>query len=276
MNNLLITISDIFKNEKPVTSSQRHLVKLNKKNLEKKPFIKKHIKGLKNLAGRNNSGSITVRHKGGGHKKKYRRINFQRTYSALGIVCGLEYDPNRNSNIASVYEYLENKFYYILAPNDLNKGDIIKTGTELEPKIGYSLPISEIPEGSFIHNISLSRNKPAQITRAAGTFSVLKQKTLNNATIELSSGEKKIVSSTCFATIGTVSNEFDFLTQLGKAGRSRWLNKRPITRGVAMNPIDHPHGGGEGKKSGKGKNLWGKPTKSKKINLKKPNNHYKS
>jgi large subunit ribosomal protein L2 len=254
-----------FKKQKPFTPAQRHLIQLNTQHLEKKPLIKKKIKGLINSGGKNNSGKITVRHIGGGHKKKYRLIEFNRKSESIGITCGIEYDPNRNANIASIYNAVGNKFFYILAPKNLKPGDIVKSGINIEIKLGNCLPISEIPIGSLIHNVSRHPFRPAQISRAAGTFSRLKEKTLNYAKIELSSGKQLIISPKCYATIGIVSNDLTLLTQKGKAGRSRWLNKRPTVRGVAMNPVDHPHGGGEGKKSGKGKTPWGKPTKKGKI-----------
>jgi large subunit ribosomal protein L2 len=251
-----------LKKKKAVTPAQRHLIQINQINLiNKKPLLKKNIKGLINSSGRNNSGKITVYHKGGGHKKKYRQINFNRNTESVGIVCSIEYDPNRNTNISSIFEFSSSSFFYIITPKNLKIGDIIKSGTNLEPKLGYSLPLSEIPIGSLIHNVSTKFLKPSQISRAAGTFSYLKEKTLNQAKIQLSSGEQKQVSTKCYATLGIVSNELFFLTQIGKAGRSRWLNIRPTVRGVAMNPIDHPHGGGEGKKSGKGRTPWGKTTK---------------
>jgi large subunit ribosomal protein L2 len=245
----------------PVTPSKRNLIFLSTKHLRKKPLLKKNIKGIVLHNGKNNSGKITVRHKGGGHKKKYRKINFKRTNISLGIICSLEYDPNRNANIASIYDTFTKMFFYILAPKNIKIGDIVKSGPNAEPKLGNSLPLAEIPVGSYIHNISLNPSTPAQISRSAGTFSFLKEKTLINAKIKLSSGEQKNISPQCYATVGIVSNELIFLTRLGKAGHSRWINKRPTVRGVAMNPIDHPHGGGEGKKSGKGKTPWGKPTK---------------
>ena len=255
----------VLKNKKPVTPSQRQLVQLSRKNIKKKPLLKKYVKGLINSSGRNNSGKITVRHKGGGHKKKYRIINFFRTTPSTGVICSIEYDPNRNANIASVFDTFTQKFSYIIAPKSLKVGDIIKSGPNAETKMGHSLPISKIPVGTYIHNISPKAKKPAQISRAAGAFSQITEKTLNYAKIELSSGEQRFISVKCYATIGVVSNEFAFLTKLGKAGQSRWLNKRPTVRGVAMNPVDHPHGGGEGKKSGMGRTPWGKPTKSGKT-----------
>lgn len=251
----------VLKTKKPVTPSQRQLVQLSRKNLRKKPLLKKYIKGLTNSSGRNNSGKITVRHKGGGHKKKYRVIDFCRINPLIGIICSIEYDPNRNTNIASVFDTFTQKFSYILAPKNLKVGDVVKSGPNAEIKIGHSLPIAKIPVGSCIHNVSPKVKKSAQIARSAGTFSQLMEKTLNYAKIKLSSGEQRFISVKCYATIGIVSNEFTFLTKLGKAGQSRWLNKRPNVRGVAMNPIDHPHGGGEGKKSGIGRTPWGKSTK---------------
>ena len=255
----------VLKTKKPVTPSQRQLVQLSQKNLKKQPLLKKHLKGLANSSGRNNSGKITVRRKGGGHKKKYRALDFYRVHLSTGIICSIEYDPNRNTNIASIFDIYTKKFSYIISPKHLVIGDVVKSGINAETNIGHSLPISNIPVGSYIHNISPKTKKPSQISRSAGTFSQLMEKTFTYAKIKLSSGEQRFVSVKCHATIGIVSNEFAFLTKLGKAGQSRWLNKRPSVRGVAMNPIDHPHGGGEGKKSGIGLTPWGKPTKSGKT-----------
>lgn len=246
---------------KPTTPSQRHLIKLSTKHLNKKPFIKTKISGLKNSSGRNNLGRITIKGRGKGHPQKYRKINFLRTFKSTGIVSSIEYDPNRKASIASVYDYIKNKFFYIIAPKKLTIGSIVKAGPDAEPYTGNSLPLFKIPEGTFIHNISTKKSKKSQLSRSAGTFSILKKKTTNYAEIELKSKEKRWIPVICYATIGIVSNELYSLTQLGKAGHSRWLNKRPKVRGVAMNPIDHPHGGGEGKKSGKGVTAWGKPIK---------------
>ena len=189
--------------------------------LLQKPLLKKNIKGLKNSAGRNNTGKITIKHKGNGHKKKYRKINFYRTKISIGITCSIEHDPARKSYIAAVYDFLNHTFFYILTPKNLNIGDIIESGSTTEPKLGHSLPINQIPVGSYIHNISFKNLKSAQITRAAGTFSQLKEKTLNYAIIKLSSGEYRLLSPKCYATIGSVSNELIFLSQLKKAGQSR-------------------------------------------------------
>jgi large subunit ribosomal protein L2 len=252
-----------LKTFKPTTPSQRNLIQLNKTSLKKNPLLKTKIKGFKNSAGRGSDGRITSWHRGGGHKKRYRELNFNRTNESTCIVTSLEYDPYRTASIASIYDIKNNKYEYILAPKDLNVGDIVKSGKNAESKNGHSLPIAKIPIGSLLHNISVKTKKKAQISRAAGTYSQLIEKTATSGRLKLSSGEQRNVSNNCFATIGVVSNEFSFLTTVGKAGRSRWLNKRPTVRGVAMNPIDHPHGGGEGKSSGGRSSVtpWGKPTK---------------
>jgi large subunit ribosomal protein L2 len=255
----------IFKNIKPITSSRRHLLQLNKKHLAKKPFLKTEISGIKNNAGRNNSGKITIFHKGGGVKQKYRTINFTRTTESTGIICSIEHDPNRSAFIAAVFNYLENTFYYILASQNLKIGDVVKSGENVELSLSNSLPLERIPSGTLIHNILPKVFAKAQLSRSAGAFSVVKEKTKTAAVIKLNSGEHRFVSLKCFASIGKVSNSFYYLSQSGKAGRSRWLNIRPTVRGVAMNPIDHPHGGGEGKKSGKSLSPWGKHNKKGKT-----------
>jgi large subunit ribosomal protein L2 len=251
-----------LKKIKPVTPSYRNLIQINNKHLSKTPILKSKIIGLKNKAGRNNIGKITSYKKGGGHKRKYRKIDFFRTQEVVGIVTSIEYDPNRTANIASVFDIYQKQYYYMLAPINLNIGNIVKSGINVETKIGHSLPILNIPVGCCIHNISPKTKKKAQISRAAGTFSYLVEKTAKYGRLILSSGEQRLLSINCFAVIGIVSNELNSLTKLGKAGRSRWLNRRPTVRGVAMNPIDHPHGGGEGKKSGSSLTPWGKPNKS--------------
>jgi large subunit ribosomal protein L2 len=251
---------------KATSPSRRHLVILCRDHLAKKPLIKTKISGFKNSTGRNNSGKITVRHIGGGHKKKYRNVDFYRVNKSTGIVCTIEYDPNRNSFIASVYDSLSSKFFYMLAPDGLQIGDIVKSGNSVtDPHRGNSMPLSNLTSGTYVHNVSPKEKTKAQLSRAAGTFSIIKevkQKTEDNsdgwARISLKSGEHRLLSANCFATVGIASNGLYFLSQLGKAGQSRWLNRRPSVRGVAMNPVDHPHGGGEGKKSGKARTPWGK------------------
>lgn len=251
----------------PITPSLRNLIQLHRTNLIKKPLLKLKIKGLKQNSGKNFSGKITSSAKGGGHKKKYRNLNLNRVKDDIGIITSIEHDPYRSSNIASVYSTIKKKFYYIIATKNLKIGDIIKSGSIADVKNGHSLPIAKIPIGCLINNVSPKLSTQSQISRSAGTFSQLIEKTTNFGRIKLSSGEHRILSVNCFATIGIVSNEFLFLTTLGKAGRSRWLNKRPKVRGVAMNPIDHPHGGGEGKTSGGRTSVtpWGKPTKGGKT-----------
>jgi len=258
----------IFKQIKPITPSKRQLLRLNENFFEKKPILKNKIVGKKNLAGKNHSGKTTVFHQGGGVKNNYRQILFHHTFNYTGIVCSLEYDPNRSAYLASVHDYMQNQFFYIIAPQNLQIGDIIKSGTDIKPSLGSSLPLEEIPIGTPIYNVSIKPNQRAKLSRAAGTFSLLKNKTKNYAIIELSSGKHRYIPLNCFASIGKVSREFYFLIRYGKAGQSRWLNIRPTVRGVAMNPIDHPHGGGEGKKSGKNLTPWGKPNfkKTRKTN----------
>ena len=243
----------VLKTYKPTSPAIRHFIKL-KKNLAKKPILKVKLK--------KNSGKAITRNKGGGHKKRYRQINFNKMGNFTGIVYSIEYDPNRNSNIASIFNIKLNSFFYVIAPKDLGIGNIVKYGLEAERKVGHSMSLRLVPTGCCIHNVSFKPGSVAKISRSAGTYSVIIKKTDNYAQILLSSGAKKLLSLNAFATIGIVSNELFYLTNLGKAGRARWLGFKPTVRGVAMNPIDHPHGGGEGKKSGKRKTPWGKPISS--------------
>lgn len=254
---------------KPITPSQRNLLKINNNHLNKRPLLKTELKGSKNKSGRNNTGKITSFHRGGGHKQSYRQIDFSRKTNTIGIVISIEYDPNRTSNIASVYNFVKKKYFYIIAPENLVVGDIIKSGHNAEISLGHTLPISEISEGTLIYNICPVKNKHGQISRAAGTFSQLLEKTSKYCKIMLSSGEQRKISTDCYVSIGTVSNGLHSLKSINKAGRARWLNKRPIVRGVAMNPVDHPHGGGEGRKSGKNLTPWGKSNNRGKTNKSK-------
>jgi len=254
---------------KPTTPSQRNLIRLNYNHLKKKPLLKSKIKGKKNFAGRNNIGKITVRHKGGGHKKNYRKVEFVNSMNRIGIVTSIEYDPNRTGHIASIYDFLNKEYFYILAPEKLETGHIVKSGSNAEIFLGHSLPISKIPEGTFIYNISTKKNKSSEICRAAGSFAQIIEKTAKYCKIKLKSGEIRILSNACYVSIGIVSNTLHHLKHIGKAGRSRWLNIRPTVRGVAMNPVDHPNGGGEGKKSGNGLTPWGKSLKNKKTSRSK-------
>jgi large subunit ribosomal protein L2 len=260
----------IEKKINPITPSQRQTFLLKKNNLTKTFKIKKLIKGFKRANGKNNQGKITVRHRGGGHKRLYRKISFNRSQNIEGYVTKILYDPNRSANIAYIKNDLQS--HLILAPEGLNLNQYIKSSSEAELKVGNALPLKNIPIGSLIHNISLYPNSKSKLIRSAGTYSQLIQKINNKyAKIRLSSGELKLILLSCYATLGIVSNINHKKIKLGKAGRSRWLNRRPKVRGVAKNPVDHPHGGGEGKTSGgrpsvspQRKITKGKPTRNKK------------
>ena len=249
-----------FPRVKATTPSQRSLLRLKHLNILRKPLLKKNnVKGFKKDCGRNNKGVITTRHKGGGHKKRYRKINFSRNENSTSIVTSIEYDPNRSSLIASTFDLTKKTYEYILSPKNLRVGDLVKSGNSGVPKLGHSYILSGIPVGSYTHNVSTRPKKEGTLARSAGTFARISKKTHKRVTIILKSGEKKVLKSSCRATLGIVSNENFSQQTVGKAGRSRWVGVRPTVRGVAMNPIDHPHGGGEGKKSGKPgkKSPWG-------------------
>ena len=228
------------------------------KSKPEKSLIKKNHRNK----GRNNRGVITIRHRGGGHKRRYRIIDFRRNkYNIEGTVASIEYDPNRNARIALIH-YQDGEKRYILHPNKLNVGDKIMAGPESPINIGNNLPLSEIPLGTSIHNIELIPNKGSQIVRSAGTSARILAKEGDYITLRLPSKEVRLVRKECFATIGEISNNDAFLVQSGKAGRTRWLGKRPTVRGSVMNPCDHPHGGGEGRTPiGRTRPLtpWGKP-----------------
>ena len=212
--------------------------------------------------GRNNRGVITVRHRGGGHKRRYRIIDFKRDkYGINGIVASIEYDPNRNSRISLIH-YIDGEKRYILHTKDLNVGDTILSGSGSPLTVGNTLPLSEIPLGTSIHNLELIPNKGGQLVRAGGTSAKILAKEGDYVTLKLPSKEIRLIRKECFATIGEISNNDVFLVQSGKAGRTRWLGKRPTVRGSVMNPCDHPHGGGEGRAPiGRTRPLtpWGKP-----------------
>ncbi|CAG5081183.1 50S ribosomal protein L2, rplB [Thermobacillus xylanilyticus] len=227
---------------------------------------------LKKKAGRNNQGKITVRHHGGGHKRKYRIIDFKRNKDGIvGKVATIEYDPNRTANIALIH-YVDGEKRYIIAPKGLKVGDEIMSGPNADIKVGNALPLENIPVGTVIHNIELKPGKGGQLVRAAGTEAQLLGKEDKYAIVRLTSGEMRRILKTCRATIGSVGNEDHELISIGKAGRSRWLGKRPTVRGVVMNPVDHPHGGGEGRAPiGRKSPMspWGKPTLGYKTRKKK-------
>nr|YP_010394643.1 ribosomal protein L2 [Plasmopara halstedii]DAZ89080.1 TPA_asm: ribosomal protein L2 [Plasmopara halstedii] len=261
----------IEKKINPITPSQRQVFLLKKKNLTRVFKIKSLTKSFQRANGRNNQGKITVRHRGGGHKRLYRIINFNRSKNIEGYVKKILYDPNRSANIAYVKNNL--KSYLILAPEGLKINQYIESSINANLKIGNALPLHNIPIGSLIHNISLYPQSRGKLVRSAGTSAQLIQKVNNKyAKIRLNSGKLKLILLTCYATLGVVSNINHKKIKLGKAGRSRWLNRRPSVRGVAKNPVDHPHGGGEGKTSGgrpsvtpQGKITKGKPTRKKKL-----------
>lgn len=205
----------------------------------------------KKSGGRNNTGKMTMRHVGGGHKKRYRLVDFKRDkFDIKGLVKSIEYDPNRSARIALIY-YMDGEKRYIIAPDSISVGSFIISGKKnINPVIGNCMPLSEIPLGTTIHNIELSPGKGGVLSRSAGSYAELVAREGKYCTLKLSSGEVRLVLSTCLATIGFVSNKSNSLIKSGKAGRKRWLGRRPRTRGVAMNPVDHPMGGGEGKASG--------------------------
>lgn len=256
-----------LKNYKPTTPGQRQLVLIDRSELWKgKPEVSL-TQGLRKSGGRNNTGRITVRFRGGGHKRRYRLIDFKRTkFDVAATVERLEYDPNRSAFIALI-RYEDGVKAYILAPQRLGAGDQVISGLRADIKPGNALPLKNIPVGTIVHNVELKAGKGGQLARSAGTYVQLVGKDQGYAQIRLSSGELRMVRGECMATIGAVSNPDRQNISLGKAGRTRWLGFRPHVRGVAMNPVDHPHGGGEGRTSGGRHPVtpWGKPTKGKKT-----------
>lgn len=253
---------------KPTTSSQRQLIQVKYDGLSKIKPEPSLVKGLHKSGGRNHQGRLTAFRHGGGHKRSYRLVDFKRSSFSAAIVVSIEYDPNRSAFIAKV-EDTTGLFHYILAPSDLKIGDKVQSGPNAPISIGNALPLENIPVGTVIHNIELKPGHGGQYARSAGTFGVLIQKVQDGkyAQIRLKSKEQRLVPINCMATIGVVSNPDHGSISLSKAGRSRWLRRRPTVRGVAMNPVDHPHGGGEGKTSGGRPSVspWGKLTKGPKT-----------
>ncbi|WP_370153188.1 50S ribosomal protein L2 [Ferrovibrio sp.] len=256
-----------LKNYKPVTPSTRGLVLIDRSQLYKGRPVKELTEGLKKTGGRNNTGRITTRHIGGGHKRRYRMIDFKRRKFDVGAsVERIEYDPNRTAFIA-LLKYDDGELAYILAPQRLKVGDRVIAGEKVDIKPGNAMPMKSIPVGTIIHNVEMKPGKGGQMARSAGSFVQLVGKDQGMALLRLASGEQRLVQAECMATIGAVSNPDNQNTKLGKAGRKRWLGVRPTVRGVAMNPIDHPHGGGEGRTSGGRHPVtpWGKNTKGKRT-----------
>ncbi len=231
---------------------------------------KKLTKGKTQSGGRNSDGHVTSRHRGRGHKRRYRIIDFRRDkFDVPGRVATIEYDPNRSANIA-LLSYADGDKRYILAPVGLTVGDTVVAGTRVDVRAGNAMPIGNIPLGTLVHNVELKPGKGGQMVRAAGTAAQIMAKEGKYTTLRMPSGEMRMVLSTCMATVGQVGNVDQSNIKIGKAGRARWLGVRPQTRGTAMNPVDHPHGGGEGKNKGRHPvSPWGWPTKGAKTRRRK-------
>ena len=256
-----------LKQYKPTTPGRRGLILVDRSILWKGKPERSLTEGLRKKGGRNNTGRITARRRGGGHKRRYRIIDFKRTkFDVTATVERLEYDPNRTAFIALI-QYEDGEKSYILAPQRLRPGDKVVSGENVDIRPGNALPMVNIPVGTIIHNVEMKAGKGGQIARSAGTYVQLIGKDQGYAQLRLKSGELRMVRAECMATVGAVSNPDQKNIKLGKAGRKRWLGKRPSVRGVAMNPIDHPHGGGEGRTSGGRHPVtpWGKPTKGKRT-----------
>jgi large subunit ribosomal protein L2 len=252
-----------LKNYKPVTPSLRQLVLVDRSELWKGKPVKSLTEGLSKSGGRNNHGRVTIWHRGGGHKRRYRLIDFKRQKLGVGAsVERLEYDPNRSAFIALI-RYDDGEVAYILAPQRLKAGDRVIADQRVDVKAGNAAPLKNIPIGTIVHNVELKPGRGGQLARAAGNYVQLVGREGNFAQIRMSSGEIRRVLADCMASIGAVSNPDHQNINYGKAGRKRWLGRRPHVRGVAMNPVDHPHGGGEGRTSGGRHPVtpWGKPTK---------------
>jgi len=253
-----------LKNFKPTSAGRRQLVLVDRSELHKGDPVKALTEGLKKSGGRNNRGRITAFRTGGGHKRRYRLIDFQRRkFDVAGTIERLEYDPNRTAFIALV-KYADGELAYIIAPQRLKAGDQVISGDKVDVKPGNAMPLRSIPVGTIIHNVELKPGKGGQMARSAGTFLQLVGRDQGNALLRMPSGEVRMVKAECMATIGAVSNPDQQNTSIGKAGRARHLGYRPTVRGIVMNPVDHPHGG----RTNGGRawvTPWGKPTKGKKT-----------
>ena len=265
-----------LKTYKPTSPGQRQLVLVDRTGLHKGAPLKGLTKGKKSFAGRNNTGRVTVRWRGGGHKRSYRVIDFKRTkHDMPAKVERLEYDPNRSAFIALV-KYKDGELSYILAPQRLAVGDTVISGDKVDVKPGNAMPLSAVPVGTIIHNIEMKPGKGGQIARAAGSYAQYLGRDAGYAILRLNSAEVRRVMLECKATIGAVSNPDHMNEVISKAGRNVWKGKRPSVRGTAMNPIDHPHGGGEGRTKGGRHPVtpWGKPTKGAKTRKNKRTDKY--
>ena len=266
-----------IKTYKPITPGLRTRVSLDFSDLTKGAKPEKSLtKGKKDRAGRDSFGRISVRHKGGGHKRRYRDIDFKRDKIGIaGKVASIEYDPNRSANIALIF-YKDGEKRYIIAPRDLKVGTVIMNGPTAPIEPGNALPLENIPLGFTVYNIEMTLGKGGQLVRSAGTGALIAAKAGDYVTLKMPSGEMRMIFKKCYATIGSVGNEDHMNTTLGKAGRKRWLGVRPTVRGMVMNPVDHPHGGGEGKNKGiHPVTPWGQPTKGFKTRKKhKPSSRF--
>jgi len=239
-----------LKKLRPITPGQRFRVAPAFDEITSNTPEKSLLAPIKKSGGRNDSGRMTMRYMGGGHKKKYRLVDFKRTkYGVPATVKAIEYDPNRTARIALLY-YADGEKSYIIAPAGLQVGTVVVSGPGIAPEVGNCLPLSDIPLGTIVHNIELQPGNGGTLARSAGSYAQLVAREGRYATIKLPSGELRMVLVNCYATVGTVSNSDHMNVKIGKAGRNRWLGRRPRVRGVAMNPVDHPMGGGEGKSSG--------------------------
>jgi large subunit ribosomal protein L2 len=259
-----------LKKYKPTTPSQRGLVLVDRSQLWKGKPVKHLTEGKSRNGGRNNHGRITARRIGGGHKQRYRIVDFKRQRHGKASVERIEYDPNRTAFLALI-KYDDGDLSYILAPQRLKAGDTVEAGDKVDVKPGNAMPLAAMPIGTIVHNVEMKPGKGGQIARAGGTYVQLIGRDSGYAQLRLTSGEMRMVRAECMATVGAVSNPDQQNIVLAKAGRSRWLGKRPSVRGVAMNPVDHPHGGGEGRTSGGRHPVtpWGRPTKGHRTRGKK-------
>lgn len=265
-----------LKTYNPTTPSLRSLVTVDRSELYKGKPVKALTEGKHSKGGRNNTGRITMRRRGGGHKRAYRIIDFKRRkWDMEATILRLEYDPNRSAFIALI-EYADGEKNYILAPQRVSEGDKVIAGEKVDVRPGNAMPLYSVPVGSIVHNVEMKPGKGGQIARAAGGYVQVTGRDRGYVLLRLASGEQRYVRSNCMATIGAVSNPDNQNQKLAKAGRSRWLGKRPSVRGVAMNPVDHPHGGGEGRTSGGRHPVtpWGKPTKGKRTRSNKSTDQY--
>ena len=260
-----------IKKYKPITPGMRQWISLDFSDLTKGKKPEKSLtRGKTSGSGRDDFGRISVRHKGGGHKRRYRDIDFKRDKTGIpGKVASIEYDPNRSANIALIF-YKDGEKRYIIAPKDLKVGATVMSGPGALIEPGNALPLEKIPLGFTVYNIELTLGKGGQIVRSAGTGASIAAKEGDYVTVKLPSGEMRMVNKKCYATIGSVGNEDHMNTVLGKAGRKRWKGIRPTVRGMSMNPVDHPHGGGEGKSKGRHPvTPWGQPTRGYKTRKKR-------